>query len=184
MAVSYSREELGRGISLTRIYDKKFKSNCVKIAFISPLDEKTACVNAMLQTVLVTSNAEIPSRTKLTSTLTGLYGSSIGTNCGTIGDYQSVGLSASFIGDDYTIDGEVISVQVVRQLLNCLLRPHLVDGKFCEKYFTLRKQELIDAIVATVNDKRGYALLQAKRSYLRASLRLCLQLELWSLLRT
>lgn len=40
MAVSYSREELGRGISLTRIYDKKFKSNCVKIAFISPLDEK------------------------------------------------------------------------------------------------------------------------------------------------
>ena len=93
MAVSYSREELGRGISLTRIYDKKFKSNCVKIAFISPLDEKTACVNAMLQTVLVTSNAEIPSRTKLTSTLTGLYGSSIGTNCGTIGDYQSVGLS-------------------------------------------------------------------------------------------
>ena len=163
MAVSYSREELGRGISLTRIYDKKFKSNCVKIAFISPLDEKTACVNAMLQTVLVTSNAEIPSRTKLTSTLTGLYGSSIGTNCGTIGDYQSVGLSASFIGDDYTIDGEVISVQVVRQLLNCLLRPHLVDGKFCEKYFTLRKQELIDAIVATVNDKRGYALLQAKK---------------------
>ena len=72
MAVSYSREELGRGISLTRIYDKKFKSNCVKIAFISPLDEKTACVNAMLQTVLVTSNAEIPSRTKLTSTLTGI----------------------------------------------------------------------------------------------------------------
>ena len=163
MAVSYSREELGRGISLTRIYDKKFKSNCVKIAFISPLNEKTACVNAMLQTVLVTSNAEIPSRTKLTSTLTGLYGSSIGTNCGTIGDYQSVGLSASFIGDDYTIDGEVISVQVVRQLLNCLIRPHLVDGKFCEKYFTLRKQELIDAIVATVNDKRGYALLQAKK---------------------
>ena len=52
MAVSYSREELGRGISLTRIYDKKFKSNCVKIAFISPLNEKTACVNAMLQTVL------------------------------------------------------------------------------------------------------------------------------------
>ena len=90
MAVSYSREELGRGISLTRIYDKKFKSNCVKIAFISPLNEKTACVNAMLQTVLVTSNAEIPSRTKLTSTLTGLYGSSIGTNCGTIGDCRSV----------------------------------------------------------------------------------------------
>ena len=47
MAVSYSREELGRGISLTRIYDKKFKSNCVKIAFISPLNEKTACVNGM-----------------------------------------------------------------------------------------------------------------------------------------
>ena len=160
MAVSYSREELGRGISLTRIYDKKFKSNCVKIAFISPLNEKTACVNAMLQTVLVTSNAEIPSRTKLTSTLTGLYGSSIGTNCGTIGDYQSVGLSASFIGDDYTIDGEVISVQVVRQLLNCLLLLTLsmtsVAMHFCRR----------------------------KRSYLRASLRLCLQSELWSLLRT
>ena len=169
MAVSYSREELGRGISLTRIYDKKFKSNCVKIAFISPLDEKTACVNAMLQTVLVTSNAEIPSRTKLTSTLTGLYGSSIGTNCGTIGDYQSVGLSASFIGDDYTIDGEVISVQVVNKSWMYLgqkdekVHQFVLIKKFCEKYFTLRKQELIDAIVATVNDKRGYALLQAKK---------------------
>ena len=47
MAVSYSREELGRGISLTRIYDKKFKSNCVKIAFISPLNQKTPYVNAI-----------------------------------------------------------------------------------------------------------------------------------------
>ena len=163
MAVTYSREDLGRGISLTKIYDKKFKSNCVKIAFISPLDDKTACINAMLQTVLVTSNAEIPSRTKLTTMLSGLYGSSLGTNCSTVGDYQSVGLSASFIGDDYTIDGEVISTLVVKQLLNCLFRPHLVDGKFCDKYFALRKQELIDAIAASVNDKRGYAILQAKK---------------------
>ncbi len=163
MAVYYNREDLGRGIFLTKIYDRKFKSNCVKFAFITPLSERTACVNTMLQTLLVTSNAEIPSRTKLTTALSGLYGSSIGTNCSLIGDYQSVGLSASFIGDNYTIDGEKISVKVVRQLLNCLFKPHLIDGYFSEKYFNLRKQELIDANVATINDKRGYALLQAKK---------------------
>lgn len=163
MSVLYSREDLGKGISLTKIYDKKFKNNCVKIVFVTPLEQKTACVNAMLMTLLVTSNRVVPSRTALTTKLTGLYGSSIGTNCGTIGDYQTIGLSASFIGDDYTIDGEEISTQVVGQLLNCLFDPDLVDGEFKQKYFDIRKQELLDAIAAMVNDKRGYAIVQAKK---------------------
>ena len=163
MAVSYSREELGRGISLTRIYDKKFKSNCVKIAFISPLNEK----NSLRQCNASNSACDIECGDTFTNKAYfhthRVVWFEHRHQLWPPGDYQSVGLSASFISDDYTIDGEVISVQVVRQLLNCLLRPHLVDGKFCEKYFTLRKQELIDAIVATVNDKRGYALLQAKK---------------------
>lgn len=163
MAVSYKRKKIGSGIALTEIYDKKFKTNVVRISFVTPLDEKTVCPNAMLQTMLVTSNSFLRTRTEMAKYITALYGSLLGSNSGSAGDYQYCGLYASYIGDRYTLDGDVISTKVVQALLDCVFSPDIENGKFNEEYFLLRKQELIDTIAASVNDKRGYSLLQSQK---------------------
>lgn len=162
MAVKYERSELGSGIHLTRITDPKYKSNIVRIRFVLPIDEDNAGVNALLMSILVTSNSEIRSRSELSKKFIGLYGTSIGAVWGNVGDHQSLGVTISAIRDRYTIGGEVISEEAVRQLLLCVLSPDLTDGRFNESYFRLRKQELLDNIAATINDKRSYAFIKAK----------------------
>ena len=163
MAVNYERTEIGKGITLNRICDPKYKSNIIRIRFITPIDPDKLGVNALLMSMLMTSNSEIKSRSELSKKFMGLYGSSIGSGCSNVSDYQSLSITVSAIKDRFTIGGEVISEEAVRQLLLCIFSPDLTDGNFNESYFKLRKQELLDNIAATVNDKRSYAFTKAKQ---------------------
>ncbi|MGN0593715.1 MAG: M16 family metallopeptidase, partial [Hominimerdicola sp.] len=157
MAFFFNREQIGNGINLTRIYDPKFKSGFVKVSYITSFDLKSGSANALLCYLLGTSNAKLKSRTELSQALAGLYGSSLGVSYDSVGDYQSLSVYVDFIGDKYTIGGEVISTDAVNILLDCILNPDITDGKFNEDYFRLRKQEIIDTILATINNKRRYA---------------------------
>ncbi|WP_124098511.1 pitrilysin family protein [Ruminococcus sp. Marseille-P6503] len=149
------------GITVSSIKDSKFKSGCVVIRFILPLKEETSSAYSLLVDLLATSNRSYPSREQLTERMAELYGSSVNAFSYRIGDYQTAGLSINFIGDEYTIGGEVISLTAVQLLLDCVFDPHLENGHFSEKYFQLRKQELIDQIESSVNNKRQYALWKA-----------------------
>lgn len=162
MNFSYNRNEIGDGIFLTEIKDKKFKSELVKITFVTRCRKETVCANALLQTLLITSNKEIKSRTELSRKLAGLYGASISAGYSSVGDYQTCSVSASFMSDRFTINSENISEEVVRQLLLCVFEPDITDGKFNESYFNVRKQELCDNIAALINEKRSYAIYQAR----------------------
>ncbi len=162
MAVYYEKNEIGKGITLTRIADPKYKSNIIRIRFVTPINADTQGVNALLMSMLVTSNSQHRSRSELSKKFLGLYGTSIGAVWGNVSDYQSVGITISAIRDRFTIGGEVISEEAVTQLLKCIFEPDLTDGRFNEKYFSLRKQELLDNIAAAVNDKRSYAYTKAR----------------------
>lgn len=162
MAVKYERSEIGSGIYLTCITDPKYKSNIIRVRFIVPIDPVNSGANALLMSMLITSNSEIRSRSELSKKLIGLYGTTVGAVWGNVSDYQSLSLTVSTIKDRYTIGGEVISEEAVRQLLLCIFNPDLTDGSFNEAYFKLRKQELLDNIAAAINDKRSYAYLKAK----------------------
>lgn len=162
MAVSYKRTNIGEGINLNEIYDPKFKTDRIKISFVTALKKETEEANAILAMVLVTSNSEHRTRTELADKLSELYGTTLIFGYNRVGNYQKIDMVVSFIGDRYTIGGEKISAEAVRQMLNCLFRPDITDGKFNESYFRLRKQELIDNLRSSVNDKRSYGYMQAE----------------------
>ena len=162
MAVNYSKTEIGKGISLTRITDPKYKSNIIRVRFITPIVPDDLGVNVLLTSLLVTSNSQYKSRSELSKKFLGLYGTSIGAVSANVSDYQSVGVTISAIRDRFTIGGEIISEEAVKQLIKCIFEPDLTDGRFNENYFRLRKQELLDNIAAAVNDKRSYAYMKAK----------------------
>ena len=162
MAVSYNKTKIGDGIFLTEIADPKYKTNVIRVRFTLPVDPENTGVNFLLMNLLVTSNSEIRSKSRLASKFMGLYGTTISAVGGNVGDYQTLGISLNAIRDRYTIGNEVISEEAVHQLLLCLFSPDLTDGKFSEKYFRLNKQELLDNIAAAINDKRSYAYNKAK----------------------
>ncbi|MDE6148880.1 MAG: insulinase family protein [Ruminococcus sp.] len=164
MAVSYVQKKIGNGIMFSGIYDKKFKSDFVSVRFITPLDEKISPRLSLLSMILGTSNKFIKSRTKLNEELIGLYDSLMSVFSYPVGDYQISGLSVRYIGDDYTINNENISAKATRILLDCIFNPHIEDGKFPQKYFDLRKQELIDNIKSEINDRRAYAVFRANQT--------------------
>lgn len=164
MAVSYVRKKLGNNMGFSKLYDKKFKSDFVTVRFITPLDEKKSPCYSLLTMLLGTSNKFIPSRTELEKKLISLYDSLLNVFSYPVGDYQISGLSVKYIGDDYTINKEKISAEVVRILLDCIFNPNFENGKFSEKYFQLRKQELIDTVKSEINDRRGYAVFRANQT--------------------
>ena len=161
MSVSYNNAKIGKGISFSSVYDSKFKTNLITVRFISKLDKNTAPIYSLLSALLGTSNAVITSRTKLNEKLIGLYDSQMKTFSYTIGDYQFIGLCVRFIGDNFTLDDDEISTSVTQIMLDCIFKPHIIDGKFSDKYFSMRKKELIETIQGEINDRRGYAGLRA-----------------------
>lgn len=161
MSVFYNQRKISNGINFSSVCDDKFKTDLISIRFITKLDEKNAPINSLLSTIIGTSNSVIKSRTKLNEKLIALYDTQLKTFSYTIGDYQVVGISARFIGDNYTLDSDEISIDVTRILLDCIFKPDICDNKFPEKYFLLRKNELIETVRSEINDRHGYVCLRA-----------------------
>ena len=116
MAVSYVQKEIGNGIMFSGIYDTKFKSDFVSVRFVTPLNEKMSPRLSLLSMILGTSNRSITSRTKLNEELIGLYDSLMSVFSYPVGDYQISGLSVKYLGDEYTINNENISVKATKIL--------------------------------------------------------------------
>lgn len=163
MAVSFSKTECGNGIGLTRIYDDKFKSVSAYVFFVTKINKHNISSNSLISKLLITSNSKIKSRTAFNKELMRLYGASIAVASTRAGDHQMFGLCASCLCDKFTIGGEEISGKVTDMLLDCLFSPDIDKNGFNEKYFKIRKQDVIDSVKSAVNDKRGYALIRARK---------------------
>ena len=163
MAVDFYKEDLGGGVTLGRVTDKKFKCCSVKIAFITKNTYDATAKNALLFSVLATSNAKHPSRLDLAEETEGLYGTYLSAFSAKSGDMICSGLSCAFISDVNTIGKEIISTKAVQLMLDCLFEPHLEDGLFNEEIFSQKQKELSDSIAASVNNKRAYAIREARK---------------------
>ncbi|MBP1538223.1 MAG: insulinase family protein [Ruminococcus sp.] len=162
MPIAYKKSEIGEGIYLTEITDEKYKSNYITVTFAVPVDEKTAPLNSLVTDILASSNRKCPSMPQMTRNLAYLYGAVLSARSRRVGDIQENGLSIEYIGDEFTMNKEVISVKAVQTMLDCLFDPQLENGAFSEKYVSMRKKELEDTIRAEINDKFGYSMRRAR----------------------
>ncbi|MBQ1535208.1 MAG: insulinase family protein [Ruminococcus sp.] len=162
MPISYKRSAVGEGIALTEITDPKFKSNLISVSFVTPTDVKNAPLNTLVMELLASSNDKYKTLAELTGELAYLYGATLSSKSRRIGDCQENGLCIEYICDDYTIGREIISTKASQLLLDCIFRPIFEDGRFSERYVSMRKKELEDNINAEFNDKFGYSMRMAK----------------------
>lgn len=161
MPINYSREKIADGIHYSTIINKRLKTNSIAVYLLTELAEETAALNAVIPTVLASTNANYPTFTELNRKHDSLYGSGIASYYSKYGDTQNLMLSASCINDRYSFDGEKITAELAAILADCLTDPNLEGEAFQKKNFALKKQELLDAIDAEINEKRSYAFKRA-----------------------
>ena len=161
MSINYNREMVGNGIYYNSIINKRQKTNTIIIHLVTKLKEDTASANAIIPYLLASSSKTYPTITALNKKLSELYGSAFKGAVSKMGDSQTLSLMAGCINNRYTFEGENITEELVRLMVDALINPNVEDNGFSRKDFELKKQELIDDIDAEINEKRSYAFKRA-----------------------
>lgn len=152
------REELHPGISFNCISDERFKTNKLSVHFVMPLLEEKASVNALVPSLLRKGCRRFPDFTKLNQYLNTLYGAFVGSGVEKFGDYQVVNLFVSGIDDQFTLEDEKITEELSVLLSEMIFDPVLDGDAFIAEEVEIEKKSLADAILAELNEKRGYAI--------------------------
>lgn len=163
MTVAYERKQLAEGIFSTTVVDKKFKSNQIRVRFLTPLSPETAAEQALAVGMLSMCCKKYPTLAALSARRAELYGTGIGSDITRSGDLQVLSLSVSAIDSRYALEGEDVNALALELLLGCLFEPNAENGAFEESMFRIRKKDLLDTILAEINNKRGYAISQARK---------------------
>lgn len=148
---------LSPGVTLRCFPDSRFKQSRLSIQFVRQMCREEAALNALLPAVLLRGSKNCQDLRAITLKLDDLYGAAVGAVVRRIGDYQTTGLSCSFIEDRYALQGDAIFTPMVAFLQELLLEPVLENGAFREDFVSSERKNLISTIEAQRNDKRFYA---------------------------
>ena len=151
------RRELFPGVWLRSVHTDKFKSACLSLNLLAPLNRDTAAENALIPYVLRRGTAVHPDMESLSAALDELYGGAVQPVVRKKGETQCVGFVGSFLDDAYVLDGEPLLESAANLLGELLLNPLTEDGLFCQRYMEGEKANLLDRIRSQINDKRSYA---------------------------
>ena len=148
---------LAPGVILRCYEDTRFKQGRLTLQLVRPMCREEAALNALLPAVLLRGSQTCPDLRDITLHLDDLYGAAVGTVVRRIGDYQTTGLTCSFIEDRFALPGDAVLAPMADFLRELLLEPVLENGVFRNNYVEGEKRNLIAAIAAQKNDKRIHA---------------------------
>lgn len=145
------------GVRLTTVKNCYFKKDRLSVNILLPLTKQTAAENALLAGVLSHSSKKYPDLLSLNRALAEMYGAKLVSGVSRIGEMQVLKLSITSVKDRFLPENESVSVKCLEFLLSVLLEPSVKDDAFTESDVEIEKKNLIDNVLATVNDKRVYA---------------------------
>ncbi len=145
------------GVTVRALQTDKFKTGCFSVNFLRSHSRSTASLDALLPSVLLRGTERYPDMQKISVRLDELYGSTFGTMVRRKGEAKLVGFYADFLEDDFVPSEESVFEGMLEFLHQVLYFPVTEDGCFCQRYVEGEKRNLINAIEANFNDKRGYA---------------------------
>lgn len=144
-------------VILTCVETNKFKTGCLSMNFLTPLDRSTAAMNALIPSVLRRGTVTLRDMTALYSRLDSLYGSGLTPIVRKKGEVQTVGFMASFPDDAFVPEGNVLD-NIIPLMGEVLLMPNTHGGLLRREYVESERDQLLESIRGRVNDKRSYAL--------------------------
>ena len=152
------------GVSFYAFRNARFKTNRITVHLAVPIQKETASVNALLPKLLRRCCKTHPDYLSLAKRLEELYGAYIEAGTQKRGDVQIITISLTGIDDRFAFDSAV-NLPAASLLCDLLLNPVISEnGELNVRYLNAEKKSLCDAIDATLNDKRGYAVSRAARA--------------------
>ena len=155
-----SNIEIAPGVTLHALQSDKFKTACFSVSFVKPHDRQCAAMDALLPSVLLRATERYPDIRSISTRLDELYGATFGTLVRRKGEVKLTGFYADFIEDEFLPAGEEVFAPMVEFMREVLYAPYTENGCFCSRFVEGEKENLINAIESSLNDKRGYAVMQ------------------------
>ncbi len=151
------RIQIMPGVWLSAIQTRKFKSSFWSVLLLTPLQEDSAAMTALLPRVLNRGTARYPDRRQLTAALEELYGGTAVPVTAKLGEVQATGFQAAFLDDPYVLDGRPVSPAAAELMGDLLLRPATKNGRLRQEVILGERENLTAEIRAQSNDKMRYA---------------------------
>ncbi|MBR4424573.1 MAG: insulinase family protein [Oscillospiraceae bacterium] len=151
------RLELFPGVFLSTVESKKFKSDCLSLSLLAPLERESISKNALLPRVLARGTLYHPDMDSLNEAMEELYGAQILPIVRKKGEMLALGFYAGFLSGAWVPDKSPLLERVCALLGEMLLSPATRGGLLLRAYVDSEKEKLIDDIRAKLNDKRAYA---------------------------
>lgn len=156
-------QSLGEGVEFVSIVEPKFKTTNIFISLLLPCQPEKLAEWAILPNLLLNSCEKYPTIAQMSEKMQDLYGAYLDDSVSLIADTWKMLLTVNVIEDAYALEHEKLREEAASLLLECLLHPNLENGNaFSETAFRTEQQELLDVIQNEINNKRSYAMKQAR----------------------
>lgn len=157
------RYELLPDVYLTVLHTDKFRTNCLSVNLLRPLCREEAALNALLPDVLLRGCKMCPDMGEISAWLDSRYGAGVQATVRKKGEVQAIGFFMDYMDEKFAQPGEDLTGDMCRLLGSFLLEPVLEGGVFRQDYVDGEKVNLINAIMAQINDKRTYASIRLRQ---------------------
>ena len=158
--IAVERRELQPGVFLTALRTRKFKTGCLSLHLITPLDPATVSVHALLPQLLRRGTELCPGMEQLAARLDSYYGAYLEPSVRKVGECQCIGFVGSFVDDAFVPDKLPLLEKMAALLGEVLLHPATQNGRFYADWLEGERDQLLDRILAQRNDKMTYAALR------------------------
>lgn len=152
-----STELIMPNVVLTCLQTDKFKTGCLSINLLTPLNRETASKNALIPMVLCRGTASLPDMAAISARLDSLYGARIKPVVRKKGEIQVIGLYADFADDAFIPEESSILEHITELMGEMLLMPKTHGGLLIKEYVESERDKLLELIRGRINDKRGYS---------------------------
>lgn len=158
--MSYSIEEIKRGIKLHCIDTNKFKTNLMAVFITLPLNRERITFDTVIPAVLKRGTKKLKTQEEISKKLENMYGASFDCGIEKIGDNHVIKFYLESLNDNFVPEDskQNVSRESIDLLLDIILDPLTENNKFKDEYVEAEKNNIKLLIESKIDNKDQYAL--------------------------
>ena len=144
-------------MKIKKIETKKFKTNVYALYLTIPLTKENVTYNALIPTVLKRGCEKYNNQLEVSKKLEEMYDATFGIGITKVGNNEVLKFYLESLNNNYLPNNEDLSKTSIEMLLNIVMKPYLVNGKFDDDYVEQEKENLKKVIESRKDNKDTYA---------------------------
>ena len=144
-------------MKIKKIETKKFKTNVYALYLTIPLTKENVTYNALIPTVLKRGCEKYNNQLEISKKLEEMYDATFGIGITKVGNDEVLKFYLESLNNNYLPNNEDLSKISIEMLLNIVMKPYLVNGKFDDDYVEQEKENLKKVIESRKDNKDTYA---------------------------